>query len=117
MRPCGLALLLLFVMPLAALAAELPALTGRVVDDAGLIDPVAETALDQKLEAFEQKSSDQIVVATIPASTARRSSPTQTACSVPGALVRLGKTTASCFSLRATTEKCASRSAMGWKAR
>ena len=44
----------------------MPALTGRVVDNAGLIDPVAETALVQKLEAFEKKSSDQIVVATIP---------------------------------------------------
>ena len=62
----GLALLALLFLPLAAFAQDLPALTGRVVDDAGLIDPVAETALVQKLQAFEQKSSDQIVVATIP---------------------------------------------------
>ena len=49
----------------AAFAAELPALTGRVVDNAGMIDPATEAALVQKLAAFEKKSSDQIVVATI----------------------------------------------------
>jgi uncharacterized protein len=50
---------------LVALAADLPKLTGRVVDDAGMIDPATETALSQKLDAFEKKSSDQIVVATV----------------------------------------------------
>ena len=49
----------------AAFAADLPALTGRVVDNAGLIDPATEQALVAKLEAFEKKGSDQIVVATI----------------------------------------------------
>lgn len=58
-------LALCLLLPLAAFAQTLPALTGRVVDNAGLVDPVAEAALVQKLEAFEQKSSDQIVVATI----------------------------------------------------
>lgn len=60
------ALLVIFILPLASLAAELPALTGRVVDNAGLIDAATEQVLVQKLEAFEAKSSDQIVVATIP---------------------------------------------------
>ncbi len=65
--PGGWLLAFLFILlPLHALAASLPALTGRVVDTAGLIDPQAEAALTQKLEAFEKKSSDQIVVATIP---------------------------------------------------
>ena len=50
----------------AALAAELPALTGRVVDNAGIVDAATEAALTQKLADFETKSSDQIVVATIP---------------------------------------------------
>lgn len=50
----------------AAFAAELPALTGRVVDSAGMMDAASRQALDAKLAAFEQKSSDQIVVATIP---------------------------------------------------
>ncbi|WP_292291792.1 YgcG family protein, partial [Mesorhizobium sp.] len=52
--------------PLAAHAAELPALTGRVVDNAGLIDAATKAALTQKLADFETKGSDQIVVATIP---------------------------------------------------
>lgn len=49
----------------ALAAAELPRLTGRVVDDAGIIDAETSARLTGKLEAFEQKSSDQIVVATI----------------------------------------------------
>ena len=57
-------LLLLFAFP--AFAQNLPTLTGRVVDNAGLIDPATKAALTAKLEAFEKKSSDQIVVATVP---------------------------------------------------
>lgn len=49
----------------ALAAAELPRLTGRVVDDAGIINAETMARLTGKLEAFEQKSSDQIVVATI----------------------------------------------------
>ncbi|WP_378947051.1 TPM domain-containing protein [Mesorhizobium sp. ANAO-SY3R2] len=67
-RPLGIAsaIFLLLVLALPALAAELPALTGRVVDDAGILDPSTKAALVQKLADFEKKSSDQIVVATIP---------------------------------------------------
>lgn len=64
-RLVGLLLLVLF-LPLAAVAAELPALTGRVVDDAGMIDPATRAALAQKLADFEKKGSDQIVVTTVP---------------------------------------------------
>jgi uncharacterized protein len=60
------AVLVLVALLAAALAAELPALTGRVVDQANIIDATTETALTAKLDAFEKKSSDQIVVATIP---------------------------------------------------
>ncbi|MCC5780019.1 YgcG family protein [Nitratireductor sp. B36] len=49
----------------AVAAAELPRLTGRVVDNAGIIDAASEAALNSRLEAFEARSSDQIVVATI----------------------------------------------------
>lgn len=49
----------------AAWAQNLPALTGRVVDNANVIDATAEAELTAKLAAFEQKSSDQIVVATV----------------------------------------------------
>src|SRR5690606_29893567 len=57
--------LLLLVFGVSALAQSMPALTGRVVDSAGIIDAETEAALTARLEAFEQKSSDQIVVATI----------------------------------------------------
>jgi uncharacterized protein len=60
-----LALLLAAFFPLAALAAELPALTGRVVDNAGMIDPATRGSITARLEAFEKKTSAQVVVATI----------------------------------------------------
>ena len=60
-----LAAFLLLVVPLSAFAQSLPALTGRVVDNAGIIDASTEAGLVARLEAFEQRSSDQIVVATI----------------------------------------------------
>nr|WP_254799591.1 YgcG family protein [Falsochrobactrum sp. TDYN1] len=43
-----------------------PALTGRVVDDAGIIDLAERAQLTQKLADFETKSSDQVVVVTVP---------------------------------------------------
>jgi uncharacterized protein len=61
-----LLLAFLFLLPLAAFAASLPALTGRVVDNAGMIDAASEVLLTQKLADFENKGSDQIVVATVP---------------------------------------------------
>jgi uncharacterized protein len=55
------------LLPLAAALAQaqLPKLTGRVVDDAGMIDAATKAALTQKLADFEKKGSDQIVVATV----------------------------------------------------
>src|SRR5262245_27801403 len=43
-----------------------PALTGRVVDDAKLLSNADKQALTADLEALEKKSSDQVVVVTIP---------------------------------------------------
>ena len=51
---------------LSAIAAELPALTGRVVDGANVIDAATRDAITSKLAAFEAKSSDQVVVVTVP---------------------------------------------------
>ena len=63
----GLALLIAaLALAWPAAAAELPALTGRVVDAAGMIDPATKAALERTLADFEKTSSDQIVVATIP---------------------------------------------------
>jgi uncharacterized protein len=51
-----------------ALAADptYPALTGRIVDGANLIGPEARQRIEGKLQAHEAKTSDQLVVATVP---------------------------------------------------
>jgi uncharacterized protein len=61
----GLALAL---WPLLATAAEpvFPGLTGRVVDDAGLLSYPEKVAVTADLKALEDKSSDQLVVVTLP---------------------------------------------------
>jgi uncharacterized protein len=50
---------------LAATALEFPALTGRVVDAADILNPGTETALNRQLEAHERATGQQIVVATV----------------------------------------------------
>jgi len=42
-----------------------PTLSGRVVDDANILDASARSALTQKLEALEDKTTDQFVVVTV----------------------------------------------------
>ncbi|TPE47723.1 TPM domain-containing protein [Amaricoccus solimangrovi] len=59
------ALALAFLATLAA-AQSFPPLTGRVVDEAGILSPEAEAALEPKLAALEQRSGIQLVVATVP---------------------------------------------------
>ncbi|MCM8731876.1 TPM domain-containing protein [Hephaestia sp. MAHUQ-44] len=61
------ALLLLLAMALAvpAFAQTFPALSGRVVDAADLLDPAQEAQLTQLSEQIEQASSRQFVVATV----------------------------------------------------
>ncbi len=44
----------------------LPALSGRVVDAANLLKPEERAAIEQKLKAHEDKTTDQLVVATVP---------------------------------------------------
>jgi len=53
-----------FLLVLPALALDFPALSGRVVDDAGILDEETRAALTQKLAAFEAKTTDQFVVVT-----------------------------------------------------
>jgi uncharacterized protein len=55
-----------FALVPAFAAPTFPALTGRVVDDANLLSPEEEQALTQELKALEDKSSDQLVVVTLP---------------------------------------------------
>jgi uncharacterized protein len=46
-------------------SAEYPALSGRVVDDAGVLDAATRESLRAKLAALEAKTGDQLVVATV----------------------------------------------------
>lgn len=69
MRPLRIWLALaLAVFATAVLAAELkfPALTGRIVDGASIISADARAKIEAKLAAHEAKTSDQVVVATLP---------------------------------------------------
>jgi uncharacterized protein len=50
---------------ITANAQTFPALTGRVIDNAQMIDPITRTALEQKLQTYYLKSTDQVVIATI----------------------------------------------------
>jgi len=54
------------VFPGYAETPDLPALTGRVVDRAGILSDTVETALSSKIEAHEKAAGDQIVVVTLP---------------------------------------------------
>src|SRR5262245_40920505 len=62
---CGLALIVL-IGPAAAAEPDYPQLTGRIVDDADLLSPADRAELNAELEALEGKSSDQVVVVTLP---------------------------------------------------
>jgi uncharacterized protein len=61
----GLVLALIAGLALAA-DPSFPALSGRVVDAAGLLRPEDRTAIEGKLKAYEDKTTDQVVVATVP---------------------------------------------------
>jgi len=54
-----------FLLVLPAGALDFPALSGRVVDDAGILDEETRAALTQKLAAFEARTTDQLVVVTL----------------------------------------------------
>ncbi len=60
------ALLLCLALPFAAAAEPtFPALTGRIVDEAGLLTPETRAAIEAKSAALEQKSTDQLAVVTL----------------------------------------------------
>lgn len=62
----GLALWLLACVGVAQAALSFPALSGRVVDTAQMIDPAVREQITQQLQALEQTRGDQIVVVTVP---------------------------------------------------
>jgi uncharacterized protein len=61
----GLALALLTLLASPAQALIFPAFTGLVVDQANILPADRKAALEQKLEAFQQKTGRQLVVATV----------------------------------------------------
>lgn len=62
----GLAMALALWLSPAAAEPNFPELTGRVVDDANLLTYPEEVAITADLKALEDKSSDQVVVVTLP---------------------------------------------------
>lgn len=67
LRPLYFSLLLLFSLVPGLSALEIPKRPqGYVNDGAGLLSPSARAALDDQLRAFEDKTSNQVVVATFP---------------------------------------------------
>lgn len=58
--------LLLLLCAFPAIAQTFPALTGRVVDAANLLQPDQKAALEAKLQGIEQATGHQVVIATIP---------------------------------------------------
>lgn len=61
----SLFILVLCALAVPAAAQNFPDLTGRVVDQANLLDPAQEAALTAKLEALETTTNRQLVVATV----------------------------------------------------
>jgi uncharacterized protein len=61
----SLAALILSLGSLFCFALDYPALTGRVVDQANVMTAQSRTELDAKLKDLEDKSSIQLVVATV----------------------------------------------------
>jgi len=59
-------LVLLCSFGVAAAAPKFPPLTGRVVDDAGILSPQVEGELTQELATLEAQTGRQLVVATLP---------------------------------------------------
>lgn len=74
LRGCGLGVLVALSLIVASLLANpawaadpnFPVLSGRVVDDANIIPEETEGELIAQLDALEAKSSDQLVVVTVP---------------------------------------------------
>ena len=64
MRPI-IAIAALLCAVAGALALNFPALSGRVVDQANIIQPSTRSAIEQKLADLETKSGIQLVVATV----------------------------------------------------
>jgi uncharacterized protein len=61
----ALALVVAFALPGPAAAKDVPYLSGRVVDDAGLLSATARQTIESELATLEQQTTDQFVVLTV----------------------------------------------------
>src|SRR5262245_8300004 len=62
----ALAAAFVFAISIAGVfALDFPALTGRIVDEANILNATTRAELNSKLEALEKKTSDQVVVVTL----------------------------------------------------
>lgn len=61
----GTGLIAVLIVGIAVAAPTFPTLTGRVVDEAGVIPADVEARIEGKLAALEAKTTDQLVVATV----------------------------------------------------
>ena len=59
-------LLALLLWGASALAVDVPYLSGRVVDNAEILSPAARDRITSAIKAHEDKTTDQIVVLTVP---------------------------------------------------
>jgi uncharacterized protein len=66
LRLLAFALLILIAPPALAETLPVPALSGRVVDQAGILNSAEESRLTTKLKGLEDKTSIQLVVVTLP---------------------------------------------------
>ena len=64
-RPLRIVLFLFLLLPALAAARDVPYLSGRVVDEAGMIPPDARQRIEQELAAFEQRTGTQVAVLTV----------------------------------------------------
>jgi uncharacterized protein len=63
----GAVVLLLFAVVFTAQAADVPYLTGRIVDNAEILSPETRRTLEEKLAAHERATTNQVVILTVPA--------------------------------------------------
>lgn len=61
----GITMLLAFTSNMVQAAPQFPALTGRVVDEAGILPPAFKSEISAQLAAHEQATGNQVVVATL----------------------------------------------------
>ena len=92
-----LLLVFLALLPIASLAdPTFPVLSGRVVDDAGMLSSSAEDRIVALSTAHEKASTNQVVVATLLTCRVTQSKSLAISWDAPGVLARKPKTTVYC---------------------